>query len=103
MTWSLNVRDSSCEAKLSEILAGNEEIESSSLRLNPKAFENKPKGFGNKRNLKPLDVTEETEDDKGADFRQENSFLKKEIQELNNRIQELLKENAQIKQEVRII
>ncbi len=52
----LNVRDSSFERKLSEILAGNEEVEFK------KVFENKSKGFGNKRNLKPLDVEEESEE-----------------------------------------
>lgn len=88
---------------MNQILAKEKEVEPSSLRANNKAFENKPKGFGNRRNLKPLEVAEEPEDDKGADARQENSILKKEVQELNNRIQELLRENAQIKQEVRII
>ena len=93
--------NSSFEMNLNEILAGNEEAE---FRLNNKAFENKSKGFGNKRNLKPIDVTEEPEEDtKVADFKQENSILKNEVQELNKRIQELLRENAQIKQEVRII
>ena len=30
--------------------------------MDNKAIENKPKGFGNKRNLKPLEVTEEDEE-----------------------------------------
>ncbi len=51
-----------CKTILNEILAGTEEKGTSSFKLDNKAIENKPKGFGNKRNLKPLEVTEEDEE-----------------------------------------